>query len=59
MERGDKVVTLPERLDKLESSIVRLENRVNRLFGMLGILVTFSNMPEIVTAIADLFKAIK
>lgn len=56
MERGDKVVTLPERLDKIETSIVRLENRVNRLFGMLAVLVGIGNAPVIIDALTKLIR---
>jgi len=59
LERGDKLVTLPERLETIEKSIERLEARVNRLFGMLGLLVTITNAPQLADMIGSLVRSLR
>lgn len=55
MERGDKIVTLPDRLDAIETSIARLEQRVDRVFLMLAGLIGLANSPMLFEAIRNLF----
>lgn len=53
-ERGDKTVTLDQRLDAIETQIISLTDRTNRLFLMFGTLLTIANGPGIVESFKSL-----